>query len=203
MLIGQALKIISPVKKALNSMGTEVLNKLSHLMNWFELPMSVQGPRIGAPDRMVRGKDFTHHQFEVTFEATDPSEDDRRMLSALAVKREPGLISRATYRERFLKGVIPNGEEEEEKIMAEAVVDQLVGSGMLVQQVMMQLQAQQQQEAAQGAAASLAGRMQDRMGGAADVIGGPERNLEGIMGGGGGGRIPVGLENEGAANAGV
>ena len=113
MLIGQALKIISPVKKALNSMGTEILNKLSHLMEWFELPMSVQGPRKGAPDRMVRGKDFTHHQFEVTFEATDPSEDDRRMLSALAVKREPGLISRATYRERFLKGVIPNGEEEE------------------------------------------------------------------------------------------
>ncbi len=203
MLIGQALKIISPVKKALNSMGTEVLNKLSHLMHWFELPMSVQGPRNGDSERMVRGRNFTHHQFEVTFEATDPSEDDRRMLSALAVKREPGLISRATYRERFLKGVIPNGEEEEEKIMAEAVVDQLVGSGMLVQQVMMQLQAQQQQEAAQGAAASLAGRMQDRMGGAADVIGGPERNLEGIMGGGGGGRIPVGLENEGAANAGV
>ena len=203
LLIGQALKIISPVKKALNSMGTEVLNKLSHLMMWFELPMSVQGPRKGDAARMVRGKDFTHHQFEVTFEATDPSEDDRRMLSALAVKREPGLISRATYRERFLKGVIPNGEEEEEKIMAEQVIDQLVGSGMLVEQVMMQLQAQQQQEAAAGTNQGLAGQMQQRMGGATDVIGGLERNLEGIMGGGEGGRIPVGMENEGMANAGV
>ena len=203
LLIGQALKIISPVKKALNSMGTEVLNKLSHLMGWFELAQSVQGPREGDSTRMVRGKDFTHHQFEVTFEATDPSEDDRRMLSALAVKREPGLISRATYRERFLKGVIPNGEEEEEKIMAEAVVDQLVGSGMLVQEVMAQLQAQQQQEAAQGMAENVAGQLRDRVGGAADVIGGPERNMEGIMGGGGGGRIPVGLENEGMSNAGV
>ena len=57
LLIGQALKIISPVKKALNSMGTEVLNKLSHLMAWFELPMSVQGPREGDSSRMVRGKD--------------------------------------------------------------------------------------------------------------------------------------------------
>ena len=203
LLIGQALKIISPVKKALNSMGTEVLNKLSHLMMWFELPMSVQGPRKGDAARMVRGKDFTHHQFEVTFEATDPSEDDRRMLSALAVKREPGLISRATYRERFLKGVIPNGEEDEEKIMAEQVIDQLVGSGMLVEQVMMQLQAQQQQEAAAGTNQGLAGQMQQRMGGATDVIGGLERNLEGIMGGGEGGRIPVGMENEGMANAGV
>ena len=203
LLIGQALKIISPVKKALNAMGTEVLNKLSHLMGWFELAQSVQGPRQGDSTRMVRGKDFTHHQFEVTFEATDPSEDDRRMLSALAVKREPGLISRSTYRERFLKGVIPNGEEEEEKIMAEQVIDQLVGSGMLVQEVMAQMQAQQQQESAQGAADGLAQQMMDRAGGAADVIGGPERNMEGIMGGGGGGRIPVGLENEGMANAGV
>ena len=87
--------------------------------------------------------------------------------------------------------------------MAEAVVDQLVQSGMLVQEVMMQLQAQAQQEAAASASQGMAGRMQERMGGAADVIGGLERNIEGIMGGGEGGRVPVGVENEGAANAGV
>jgi hypothetical protein len=203
LLIGQALKIISPVKKSLNSMGTELLNKLSHLMAWFELPMSVQGPRDGASERMVKGKDFTHHQFEVTFEATDPSEDDRRMLSALAVKREPGLISRATYRERFLKGVIPNGEEEEEKIMAETVVDQLVQSGMLVQTVMQQLQAQQQEEQAAASADGILGQIQNRATGAADVVGARERGMEGLMGGGAGGRVPVGMENEGMANAGV
>ena len=203
MLIGQALKIISPVKKALNSMGTEIINKLSHLMGWFELPMSVQGPRKGTPDRMVRGKDFTHHQFEVTFEATDPSEDDRRMLSALAVKREPGLISRATYRERFLKGVIPNGEEEEERIMAEQVIDQLVGSGMLVQEVMAQMQQQQQEDSAQATTQGLAGQLQQTAGAAAETVGGLEQNIEGMMGGGEGGRVPVGLENAGLANAGV
>ena len=203
MLIGQALKIISPVKKALNSMGTEVVNKLSHLMSWFELSMSVQGPRQGDSDRMIKPRDFTHHQFEVTFEATDPSEDDRRMLSALAVKREPGLISRSTYRERFLKGVIPNGEEEEEKIMAEQVIDQLVGSGMLVQEVMAQMQAQQQQEAAEATNQGLAGRLQERARAAADTVGGREQGIEAMMGGGEGGRVPVGLENEGMANAGV
>ena len=203
LLIGQALKIISPVKKALNSMGTELMNKVSHLMGWFELPMSVQGPRQGDSARMIRGKDFTHHQFEVTFEATDPSEDDRRMLSALAVKREPGLISRSTYRERFLKGVIPNGEEEEEKIMAEMVIDQLVGSGMLVQEVMAQMQAQQQQDAATDSAEGLAGQLRDRAMGAAETVGGREQNAEQLMGGGEGGRIPVALENAGMANAGV
>jgi len=203
MLIGQALKIISPVKKALNSMGTEVINKMSHLMAWFELSMSVQGPRQGAGDRMVRPKDFTHHQFEVTFEATDPSEDDRRMLSALAVKREPGLISRSTYREKFLKGVIPNGEEEEEKIMAEQVIDQLVGSGMLVQEVMMQMQAQQQQTQAQATNQGLAGQLQERASAAADTVGAREQDIEQMMGGGEGGRVPVALENEGMVNAGV
>ena len=203
MLIGQALKIISPVKKALNSMGTEILNKLSHLMGWFELSMSVQGPRQGSSDRMIRAKDFTHHQFEVTFEATDPSEDDRRMLSALAVKREPGLISRSTSRERFLKGVIPNGEEEEEKIMAEQVIDQLVGSGIMVQEVMAQMQAMQQQEAQQQSVDGMAGQLMDRARGAADTVGGREQGLEAMMGGGEGGRVPVALENEGMANAGV
>ena len=163
--------------------------------------MSVQGPRQGDSERMIRAKDFTHHQFEVTFEATDPSEDDRRMLSALAVKREPGLISRSTYRERFLKGVIPNGEEEEEKIMAEQVIDQLVGSGIMVQEVMAQMQAMQQQEAQQQSVDGLAGQLTDRARGAADTVGAREQGLEAMMGGGG--RVPVALENEGIANAGV
>ena len=87
--------------------------------------------------------------------------------------------------------------------MAEAVVDQLVGSGMLVEQVMMQLAEQQQADAANTTASGLAGQLTDRGGGAADVIGGPERGLEGMMGGGAGGRVPVGTENAGMANAGV
>lgn len=87
--------------------------------------------------------------------------------------------------------------------MAEAVVDQLVQSGMLVQEVMAQMQQQQQQQNAQDTTAGLAGQLQERMGGAADVIGGPERAMEGMMGAGEGGRIPVGTENAGMANAGV
>ena len=87
--------------------------------------------------------------------------------------------------------------------MAEQVIDQLVGSGMLVQEVMAQMQAQQQQEAAEATNEGLAGRLQDRAGAAAETVGGREQGIEALMGGGAGGRVPVGLENEGMANAGV
>ena len=87
--------------------------------------------------------------------------------------------------------------------MAEAVVDQLVASGMLVEEVMMQLQDEQAQQAADMGAGGIANMLSDRAGGAAEVIGGPERGLEGMMGGGAGGRVPVGTENTGMTNAGV
>ena len=87
--------------------------------------------------------------------------------------------------------------------MAEQVIDQLVGSGMLVQEVMAQMQAQQQQEAAEATNQGLAGRLQERARAAADTVGGREQGIEAMMGGGEGGRVPVGLENEGMANAGV
>ena len=87
--------------------------------------------------------------------------------------------------------------------MAEQVIDQLVGSGMLVQEVMMQMQAQQQQSQAQTTNEGLAGQLQDRARAAADTVGGREQNIEQMMGGGEGGRVPVALENEGMANAGV
>ena len=87
--------------------------------------------------------------------------------------------------------------------MAEQVIDQLVGSGMLVQSVMAQMQAQQQQQQAQATGQGLAGQMMQRAGGAADILGEREQGLEAMMGGGEGGRVPVGLENEGMANAGV
>lgn len=88
--------------------------------------------------------------------------------------------------------------------MAEAVVDQLVQSGMLVQQVMAQLQQQEQQQNAEATSQGLAGQLMGAAGGAADIVGGRERGIEEMMGGGGeGGRVPVGMENEGMANAGV
>ena len=46
-------------------------------------------------------------------------------------------------------------------------------------------------------------RVQNDPAGAAETVGGREQGIEGMMGGGEGGRVPVGLENEGAANAGV
>ena len=81
--------------------------------------------------------------------------------------------------------------------MAEQVIDQLVGSGIMVQEVMAQMQAQQQQAQAEVANQGLAGQMQERARGAAETVGDREQDMEQIMGAGEGGRIPVGLENAG------
>ena len=43
----------------------------------------------------------------------------------------------------------------------------------------------------------------EQAGGAANIVGEREQGLEALMGGGEGGRVPVALENEGMANAGV
>ena len=51
--------------------------------------------------------------------------------------------------------------------------------------------------------AKIVQRVMDRAGAAAETVGGREQGLEAMMGGGEGGRVPVALENEGMANAGV
>ena len=73
----------------------------------------------------------------------------------------------------------------------------------MVQEVMAQMQAQQQQDTQQQGVEGMAGQLMDRAGAAAETVGGREQGLEAMMGGGEGGRVPVALENEGMANAGV
>ena len=183
LLIGQALKIVSPVRKTFNSMGTELLNKMTRLAQKFSLTMNVSGDaKETEKERMVRGPDFTHPHFEVTFEATDPAEDDRRMLAALAVKREPGLISRRTYIERFMKGVIPNPVEEETQIMAEGLADQLLASGVLLQELMARWQLQQQTQQMQGTEGRLQAEMQQQAAGAIGLTEERARGIEEVAG---------------------
>ena len=74
---------------------------------------------------------------------------------------------------------------------------------MMGQEVMAQMPAQPQQEAQQQSVDGMAGQLMERARGAADTVGGREQGLEAMMGGGEGGRVPVALENEGMANAGV
>lgn len=183
LLIGQALKVVSPVRKTFNSMGTELLNKMAKLAHKFDISMNVAGTGLEVgKERMTRGRDFKNPHFEVSFEATDPAEDDRRMLAALAVKREPGLISKATYREKFLKGVIPNSEEEDVKIMSEGISDQMLASGVLLQALMARWQTSQQTEQMTGTAGQLQADLSAQTKGAVDLTEERARNIEGVAG---------------------
>ena len=177
LLLGQALKVISPVRRALDIMGGDLLNGMAKQMSALSLKMNVQGG-TERQDRMVNGRDFKAFTFRVQFEAIDPVENDRRMLAGLALRRERAdglpLISRRTFMERYMGGVIDNIDDEEAQLIAEAAVAQLVASGALLQSVMQEVQANAQ--AAQVASAG------DQA--ASQIAGGRERGLESVAGAG-------------------
>ena len=175
LLLGQALKVISPIRRALDIMGGELINGMAKQMKALSIKMNVSGGTENQ-DRMVAGRDFKAFTFRVQFEAIDPVENDRRMLAGLALRRERAdglpLISRRTFMERYMGGVIDNIDDEESQLIAEAAVAQLVASGALLQSVMQEVQANAQ--AGQVAAAG------DQA--AAQIAGGRERGIEGVAG---------------------
>jgi len=144
-------------------------------MNALGLSMNIQGG-TERQDRMVHGRDFKSYTFRVQFEAIDPVENDRRMLAGLALRRERAdglpLISRRTFMERYMGGVIDNIDDEEAQLIAEAAVAQLVASGALLQSVMQEVQTN-----AQSANVAAAGDQA-----AAQIAGGRERGVEGLAG---------------------
>jgi hypothetical protein len=145
--IGQAIKVISPVRDSLNNLTADMLDKLSDLMVRFDLSMNVHGTVGGADTtRTVGPSDFSKHNFEVSFEAVDPSENDRRMLAGLSVKNAGDLMSAQTYREKFLKEVIVDNEEEEARLLAEVMLQQAVTSGALMPIMMQIFQMNKEQE---------------------------------------------------------
>ena len=183
LLIGQALKVISPVKSALNSMATELLNGLAHITHLHDIRMNVHGGQDEVDkERMVRGADFTHPAFAVKFEAIDPVENDRRMLSALGVKREPWTLSNETYTEKFLKGIVDNPTEEQAKLLGEALVQQLIESGWMMNFVVNEVLTRREGKRTQSAATELSKRVESTAGGAAEVVAGRERTLEALAG---------------------
>ena len=176
LLLGQALKVISPIRRALDIMGGELLNGMAKQMKALSLRMNVSGG-TERQDRMVNGSDWKAYTFKVQFEAIDPVENDRRMLAGLALRRERAdglpLISRRTFMERYMGGVIDNIDDEEAQLIAEAAVAQLVASGQLLQSVMMEVQANAQVDnlraATSQATAQLAGERQRGLEGVAGV----------------------------------
>ena len=156
LLVGQALKVITPVKNALDALATELLNIMARQCYIFELDQTV----VGTLDKVEKEhelpwKEFRHFAFKVVFEATDPAENDRRMLLGLSILRVPGLMSRESWRDVFAKAVIPNPEEEEVKILTEQIIDQYLASGLFLQAVQEEQLAQEQAAGQQGLQSAL------------------------------------------------
>lgn len=178
LLLGQALKVVQPVKAALNTMGADVLNMMAALAHRFSIDQTVAGTVEEAEkSRVIKHMDLARHEFEVEFEAVDPTENDRKMLALLAVQRVPGLLSRETYRK--LANLTENNEEEEDRIMGEALQDQLVMSGALLPLAMefAKLELQGQPVEAAG------GRVAQAVGQAPFIAGARERGVEELLGG--------------------
>jgi hypothetical protein len=187
--LGQAMKAVTDIRGAANKMGEAFLSGAATIMSSYNLKMDIHGTNQKAePARMVKGNDFKRFSFSVSYEATDPTEDQRKMLALLSVVREPDLLSNETFRKHVLSDIIEDEEEEEARILAEKIISQMVDTGQLMQLVMQrsehlakgtEMEEQIKQQAAETAA--IAGGVVQGAGG--PVPGGP---------GGPGGAVPPG-----------
>lgn len=151
--IGQALTAIAPIRATLDRIGTQTLNMMAAMASHMDLHMAVEGglEPVEAPMR-VEGSDFSHLNFVVTFEAVDPSENDRALLVGESLRRA-GDISRRTFWKKYAKHIIEDPDEEEILLLEEKLFDLLVASGQLGQAVLSEdVQAQFAEQAAQAVA---------------------------------------------------
>ena len=132
-LIGQSLKTISPVVSTLDRIGTQTLNMMAALARKMDLRQVIEGTLEPAADAFTTtGSDFEHQNFDVTFEIVDPAENDRRVMVGQGLRRQ-GDISRRTFFEKYLKETVEDADEEQTRLLEEAVIQGLVDSGMLMQ----------------------------------------------------------------------
>ena len=151
LLIGQAVKIIGPVKSMLNRLASQMLTNMARQLVKLDITMHIPGSIGDTRSMTITPKDLAGVQFRVKYEATDPVENDRRMLAGLALLRVPGLLSKQTYREVYGKGIIPDNKTEEVRLLTELVIDQLAATGALLQPVLEEIAAREQSAGLQSA----------------------------------------------------
>ena len=180
LLIGQSLKVLAPVKVSLNSLGANLLNNMGRQMKAMELETNVRGAKeVAGKERTIKGADFGAFNFNVSFEATDPAENDRKMLAGLAVYRANPtrpLISDRTYRRQYMRHVVEVEEEETAQILAEQVVTQVIASGVMSQLVLERLMGAQQEQQTTELEQQALQMVEGQVGGAR------ERVVEGVAG---------------------
>ncbi len=182
LLAGQSVKGLMPIRAATNRVASILLDRLADLVERFDIDMTVLGVLGDAErERTIRAHDLRRHQFEVRFEAIDPAENDRRMLAGLAVYRA-GLISRETFHDTYLKGAIESHEEEEQRILAERIVEMAIQSGVPLQAFLAELQSLREQSGLEAAAEAVRSRIQNQAATAARTVAGRERGLESLIG---------------------
>lgn len=175
-LIGQAIKVLNPVRNNLNALATLVLNGLARQLYTLNLNMNVRGHvEKQEVERMVKASSLRHQAFRVTFEAVDPAENDRRMLAGLALlqggKEGSSPIGTRTFREKYLKGVVEDPDEEEALVLAEGVIRRFVASGALDQLVLEELLGGEKGEQVEQGIAEAEGRL-------AEIAGERRRKVE-------------------------
>lgn len=184
LLIGQSLKVIAPIKVALNNLGANLLNGMGRQMKALKLETSARGSVEAAEkERTIKGEEFRAFNFKVSFEATDPAENDRRMLAGLAVYRANALkplISDRTFRRQYMRHVVDVEEEEEAQILAEQVVGQVIGSGQMAQLVLERLMGAEEEQKTGALEQQALEMAQGQLGGATEIAGAKERELEGV-----------------------
>ena len=130
-MIGQALTRIDPVRATLDRIGSQSLNMMASMMRTMDLSMAIEGSSEPVePVSRVDGSDFTHQNFQVTFETVDPAENDRMLLVGEAMRRA-GDISQLTFWKKYAKHVIENPEQEQTNLLVEGIMTFLAQTGQL------------------------------------------------------------------------
>jgi hypothetical protein len=150
-MIGQALTTIFPILTTLDSMATATLNMMLKEAKALEFDMAVEGTQEKVDgNSLVKHDDFTHANFDVTFEAVDPAENDRALLVGMSLRRNGDLSRRALWK-KYAKHVVEDPDEEEINLMEEKVLDELIASGQLGMAVISEdVQAQMQEQITEG-----------------------------------------------------
>ena len=161
--IGQSLKHIAPIVATMDSVGTQTLAMMAMMAKKMDIHQTVEGSmEDGGENFATRGNDFTHLNFDVTFEIVDPAENDRAMLAGMALRRN-GDISQQTLWEKYAKHIIEDYEEERTRLLEEQVLAGLVESGALIQIAMSRAVQEQMGGEAEAAAGAAEGTgIQDR-----------------------------------------
>ena len=208
-MIGQALTTIAPVLGTLDQMGTQTLNMMSHMTRIMDLTMMIHGTQEGGDSSsMVHGSDFEHQNFDVTWEAIDPAENDRALLVGESMRRN-GDISRRTLWTKYAKHVVEDPDLEDDLLLEEGLMQQLLESGQLSMAVLsedvQEQMREKQEEAIEGAREMLPStgdgtqnRQQDAV---SEVAQTRASQLEQIAGRPGQSSIPADIAQAGMANA--